>query len=263
MSAVQVVSALFRFAWLLLLLMCLAPGRASGQTHIGTLERRAYELAREQWLSRGRIPIPGESAADLRLRAHRQKLQRRALASPSASPMLAASAVTGWQPLGPAPLASDASGSGMQDYGPVSGRVTAVVVDPADPAGNTVYVGGAYGGLWRSRNAAAGSYGNAGAVTWTPLTDNQPTLATGAIALQPGNITGTASNLILVGTGEANASRDSYYGLGFLRSINQGGTWTSITSADSGAHPFKGVSISKIVFSTAQPNLVVAGVGTR
>jgi hypothetical protein len=86
-------------------------------------------------------------------------------------------------------------------------------------------------------------------------------LATGAVALQPGNITGSASNLILVGTGEANGSRDSYYGLGILRSTNQGSSWTLITSADSGAHPFKGVSVSKIVFSTAQPNTVVAGLG--
>ena len=35
----------------------------------------------------------------------------------------------GWVPLGPAPLASDASGFGQQDYGWVSGRATAVAVN--------------------------------------------------------------------------------------------------------------------------------------
>ena len=39
---------------------------------------------------------------------------------------------TRWTPLGPAPLASDATGLGVQDYGPVAGRATAVAVDPAD-----------------------------------------------------------------------------------------------------------------------------------
>lgn len=261
MRAVKILSTLLRVAHLLSILISVLAGRTAAQTHSGTLQRHAYEGAREQWFARGRVPPPGQNAADLRLRAHQQKLRKQKLRGQSALPFSTASATSGWQPLGPAPLASDASGSEMQDYGPVSGRVTAVVVDPADSTGNTIYIGGAYGGLWRSQNAAAGSYGNAGAVTWTPLTDNQPTLATGAITLQPGNITGAASNLILVGTGEANGSRDSYYGLGFLRSVNQGSTWTLITSADSGAHPFKGVSVSKIVFSTAQPNTVVAGVG--
>jgi len=46
-----------------------------------------------------------------------------------------------WTPLGPSPLASDATGFGGQDYGAVSGRATSVAVDPADPTGNTVYVG--------------------------------------------------------------------------------------------------------------------------
>ena len=41
-------------------------------------------------------------------------------------------------PLGPVPLASDASGIGIQDYHQVAGRATAVAIDSADPSGNTV-----------------------------------------------------------------------------------------------------------------------------
>ena len=86
--------------------------------------------------------------------------------------------------MGPAPLASDATGLGVQDYGPVAGRATAVAVDPADGSGNTVYIGAAYGGVWKSSNAGALSP-NPSSVTWTPLTDDQPTLAVGSIAIQP------------------------------------------------------------------------------
>ena len=63
--------------------------------------------------------------------------------------------VTNWVNLGPAPLASDATGNGSQDYHAVSGRATSVLVDPADTTGNTVLLGGAYGGLWKSTNAGS------------------------------------------------------------------------------------------------------------
>ena len=131
---------------------------------------------------------------------------------------------TAWVPLGPAPLASDATGDGGQNYNWVSGRATSVLIDPADTSGNTVLLGGAFGGLWRSTNAGSLSPDpNPGpaSVVWQPLIDDQPTLAVGAIALQPGN-----SNIIVVGTGETNNSSDSYYGLGILLSTNGGSTWT-------------------------------------
>ncbi len=251
----------FRLTFTIALFLLAAVGPAKAQIQADIARSPGYIRAREQWFYRGRIPPAGHTAAEMRLRAHQEKLRLRSLRAQGARSTVPSLSPAGWQALGPVPLASDATGQGIQDYGPVSGRVTAVVVDPADTTGNTVYIGGAYGGVWRSQNAAAGSYGHAGAVTWTPLTDNQATLATGAIALQPGNVTGNLSNLILAGTGEANASRDSYYGLGFLRSTNQGASWTLITSADGGAHPLKGLAISKIVFSTQLNTTVVAGVG--
>ena len=116
-------------------------------------------------------------------------------------------------------LASDATGDGEQDYNWVSGRATSVLIDPADASGNTVLLGGAYGGLWKSTNAGSLS-SSPTSVTWQALIDDQPTLAVGAIALQPGN-----SNVILVGTGETNSSGDSYYGLGILGSTDGGMTW--------------------------------------
>src|ERR1035438_932938 len=173
------------------------------------------------WTARGRS-VPGQSAAGLRFRAYQQKMAFRLqrVATKSAMP---ASVSTSWVSVGPAPLASDATGDGGQDYNWVSGRATSVLIDPADPSGNTVLLGGAYGGLWRSINAGSLS-SNPASVTWQSLIDDQPTLAAGAIALQPAN-----SNIILVGTGETNNSADSYYGLGILRSSDGGATWTTIT----------------------------------
>ena len=140
---------------------------------------------REQWFRHGRM-LPGHSAAALRYRAQHQKLQLRGLhaAATHTAGLPRVASGTVWTPLGPAPLASDATGLGVQDYGPVAGRATAVAVDPADGSGNTVYIGGAYGGVWKSTNAGALSP-NPSSVTWTPLTDDQPTLAVGSIAIQP------------------------------------------------------------------------------
>ena len=72
---------------------------------------------------------------------------------------------THWTALGPSPIPNG------QTYGPkevpVSGRVSAIAVDPKDP--NIVYVGGAQGGVYRSRN---------GGKTWEMTGDEDaPTLS--------------------------------------------------------------------------------------
>ena len=226
-------------------------------------------LARELWFRKGRV-VPGKpgAAAQFLRRAYQQKMQLRAAhlgrtggaatsaysaALTTATPSTASTSnYGGWVPLGPAPINSNATGGlSDQNYGPVTGRATSVVVDPGDPTGNTVYLGGAYGGLWKSTNAAAS---NPAAVTWTPLIDQQATLAVGSVAVQPSS--SGPSSVVLVGTGEADFSIDSYYGLGILRSADGGNTWTLISSAN-GAQ-FSGVAFAKIAFSTDNPNLVVA-----
>src|ERR1700694_253802 len=107
---------------------------------------------------------------------------------------------TVWVPMGPTPLASDATGDGAQDYNWVSGRATSVLIDPADTMGNTVLLGGAYGGLWKSTNAGSLN-SNPALVAWQALIDDQPTLAVGAIDLQPGN-----STVVFAGTGRTKSS---------------------------------------------------------
>jgi hypothetical protein len=213
---------------------------------------------RSKWFLRGRV-VPGKSSSELRYRAYQAKMQARAarLARTQAVHADSQPASAGaWTPLGPVPLASDATGDGFQNYNQVSGRATAVAIDPADPTGNTVYIGGAQGGVWKSTNASATIANN---VTWTAVTDDQATLSIGAIAIQPGNSDPTQS-VVLVGTGEADNSADSYFGLGILRSADGGNTWTLISTANSGTYSFSGLGATRMAFSTAsgQTSTVVA-----
>lgn len=212
---------------------------------------------RSQWFLHGRI-VRGKSSAALRHRAYQSKMQARAarLAGNRVSTPNSASPASsgGWTPLGPVPLASDATGKGFQDYHQVAGRATALAIDPADPTGNTVYVGGAQGGVWKSTNAAASTANN---VTWTPITDDQATLSVGAITIQPGNSV-PANSVVLVGTGEADNSADSYFGLGILRSADGGNAWSLISEANGGTFSFSGLGATRMAFSTASVNTVVA-----
>ena len=242
-------------------LTCLAIGSLGIHLHgqqpaaqAAVAQQRRHVLARERWQTNGRR-IPGGNPAALRNRAIQQKIQMR---STPAVGRTAAGVSGTWVSLGPSPLPSDASGFGLQDYDWVTGRATAVAIDPNDASGNTVFAGGAYGGVWKSSNAGASSP-NPVSVNWTALTDNQATLAIGAIAVQPQlSIPDPTKSVVLAGTGETNSSADSYYGLGILRSPDGGQNWTLISQDSTGTHSFAGLGFSQIVFSSANPNLAVA-----
>jgi len=80
---------------------------------------------RNEWFFRGRL-VPGKPSAELRRRAYQAKLQMRAqraaaLAAARSEALASVSSVP-WAPLGPVPLASDATGNGTQDYHQVSVR---------------------------------------------------------------------------------------------------------------------------------------------
>lgn len=164
---------------------------------------------------------------------------------------------TAWQPLGPSSVVT-------QLYGNVTGRVTAVALDPNDSTGNTVYLGTTGGGVWKSTNAA----GPLASVTFAPLTDTLPvfslsagsstlpSLSVGAVAVQP-----APNPVILAGTGDSNDATDSFYGEGILRSTDDGQTWTIAAGASEGTSMkqlFAGLSTAGIAWSTTSTNLVVA-----
>lgn len=117
-----------------------------------------------------------------------------------------------WTPIGPQPTSSSI-------FGQTSGRVSALAVDPCDATGNTIYAGGAQGGVWKTTN---------GGTNWSELTDSQLSIASGSIALDPvlSDCTGGHTGAIYYGTGEENFSYDSFYGAGVLISHDGGNTWT-------------------------------------
>ena len=119
------------------------------------------------------------------------------------------------------------------NYGLVTGRVSALALDPDDKKGNRLYVGTTGGGVWLGENAGTS---NPSDVVFAPLTDAiggmdaafDASISIGAITVQPGG-----TGVILAGTGDPNDALDSYYGAGILQSIDGGSTWNLIqTTAD-------------------------------
>ncbi|HKD68190.1 MAG TPA: hypothetical protein VKB84_15195 [Candidatus Binataceae bacterium] len=138
-----------------------------------------------------------------------------------------------WVSVGPEPI-----GAG-QSIGPngfcapnppilVSGRATAL----AFGAGGAIYLGTAGGGVWQSLDAGT---------TWAALTDTQPSLAVGALAVVPGAT--QAQDEIYVGTGESNQSGLSQYGQGILKSIDGGKTWIQLGLADFAFQTFARIAV--------------------
>ncbi len=126
----------------------------------------------------------------------------------------------------------------IKNIGPtvMSGRVTDLDVNPENPA--EFYVGYASGGLW---------YTNNNGTSFKPVLDGSQTQNIGDIAVDWPNGT------IWVGTGENNASRSSYAGIGILKSIDKGETWANMGLSDS--H-----HIGRILINPKNPEEVVVGV---
>ncbi len=103
--------------------------------------------------------------------------------------------------------------TGFRNVGPtvMGGRVVEVSVNPDDPT--EFYAAYATGGLWHTTNNGQ---------SFTPVFDREDVLFLGAVAVH------WPSRTIWAGTGEANASRSTYSGLGVYKSTNNGKSWTYV-----------------------------------
>ncbi len=241
-------------AWfwaLLVFCIALTPVYLIGQTSSSepiALGRASSRKTGTQRFLRGRTSTSVPAAQALvSARQQHQAMAQAVLAQPHTTTLSAA-----WTPVGPGQVVSPL-------YGNITGRVTALAIDPADVTGNTLYMGTTGGGIWKSTNAA----GSAGAVTFTPLTDTLPVFSPGGAVLPSLSIGAMAmsNGVLLAGTGDPNDATDSYYGEGILRSVDGGVTWTLAQQAldgVSGNHSFLGLAVAGIAFSSSTPSLVVA-----
>jgi subtilisin-like proprotein convertase family protein len=116
---------------------------------------------------------------------------------------------------------------GPGENGTGHGRIGGIAVDPSDPSGNTVFVAGASGGVWKTTDFLTSS--SAGP-TYIPLTDFGPTFGIniGGLAVFGRNNDPTQS-IVFAATGEGDTGST---GVGFLRSMDGGATWTLLDSTN-------------------------------
>ncbi|HET9848321.1 MAG TPA: hypothetical protein VFR68_07175 [Candidatus Dormibacteraeota bacterium] len=156
-----------------------------------------------------------------------------------------------WAPLGPAPIADVKVQNGANptsDFGPTSGRITSLVTDPTKAS--TVYAGTAGGGVWKSTD---------GGTTWdiAITMDNGSSLAIGSIAID------AAGTTIYAATGEDNASGDSQYGAGILKSTDAGVTWTTVGTGyafATGSH-IGGIAVDRNTSGTTETVIIASDTG--
>jgi hypothetical protein len=137
-----------------------------------------------------------------------------------------------WTGLGPAPIVNSNSNASYL----TSGRVIALNYVATT---HTLFAGTADGGVWKTTNGGA---------AWIPLTDFMPSLAIGALAVDP-----THSNIMYAGTGEAPYCGDCIYGVGVYKSTDGGATWGQY-----GNSVFQGQAISDIRIDPANPSRLYA-----
>src|SRR6266481_3436359 len=174
---------------------------------------------------------------------HSLSAQETASPSPAtvASPIASPSATATPSPVAP-PL-TDALFKNLKarSIGPavMGGRVSDIAIDPRNPF--IFYVGLGHGGVFKT---------NDNGVTFQPIFDKQPMLSIGALAVAPSN-----SDVVWVGTGEANDRNSSDFGDGVYRSTDGGQKWQNIGLKESR-------SIGRIVVDPKKPEVAyVAAMG--
>ena len=117
----------------------------------------------------------------------------------------------------------------------IGGRVNAIAINPKNA--NTIYIGAANGGVWKSMDAGA---------SWTPLTDNLQSVSMGSLGIDPND-----TNIVFAGTGETSNGVNSYSGYGLLRSSDGGNSWSDVGPSSVAAY-------SRVIVDPANSSIVYA-----
>lgn len=121
---------------------------------------------------------------------------------------------------------SDTVGPGNGNTRPggavTSGRIRAIWPDLTDTSGNTVWVGGVAGGLWKTNNI------NQSPAHWNVINDYLSNLAVTGICQDPVN-----TNVMYFCTGEAFFNSDAVSGNGVYKSMDGGNNWFQLSNTAS------------------------------
>ena len=211
----------------------------------GTQPPRVEEKMEEELLAQdfafisrrtaGDIPLDNQQAGSLRAEAARAAARLRKDGVPTAGPATFAGP---WGPLGPNPVVQVTRAPDGGGFAAMSGRIGALAIRPSN---GQFILGAAQGGVWLY---------DSGSGTWSPKSDDQSSLAIGALAVAPSD-----DRVVYAGTGEGALSGDSYFGNGVLRSTDGGQTWAQV----SGDY-FRAVSMSRIVVDPTNANHLYAAI---
>lgn len=103
----------------------------------------------------------------------------------------------------------------------VSGRSRAAMVDPNDPSGNSIFVAGVAGGVWKTSNI------NTNPPDWSPIDDFFNNLAVVSMAYDPSN-----TQNMYFGTGEGYLNLDAVRGQGIWKSTNGGANFAQLAATN-------------------------------
>ncbi len=109
----------------------------------------------------------------------------------------------------------------------VAGRTRAILVDPNDAAGRTVFSAGVSGGLWKTTDITASP------PIWTAVDNFFTNLAITTIAVHPAN-----PAIMYFGTGEGYSNIDAVRGDGIWKSVDGGVTWAQLASTTGATFDF-------------------------
>ena len=127
----------------------------------------------------------------------------------------------------------------FRHVGPIGNRLISAVGIPGDEL--TYYVGAASGGIWKTTD---------GGINWTPIFDDKPVHAIGALTLAPSN-----SGIVYAGTGESFIRSNVSIGNGIWKSTDGGDTWNQMGLENTGR-------IGRIIVHPTNPDIVyVAALG--